>query len=134
MTHPLASGSVAEASASDGAAAKAMEVKKWNKYARLHEGAFEFVPLAHETFGRAGPAAYRFLNRIADVAASSGSVCRRTFLRHAMQDLSATLCRGVAAQVRGSAPFLGRLAGKPVLPGLSVPSDDLVSLECQAGA
>ena len=31
-------------------------------------GEFKFGRLVHETFGRAGPAAYRFLNRIADVA------------------------------------------------------------------
>ena len=97
---------------------------EWRKYTRINEGAFKFVPLAQETFGRAGSAAYRFLNR---------SLRHRSFLCHAMQNLSATLCRNVAGQMCASVPFLGRFAGKPSFPGLSVPSDSLVSLACHAG-
>ena len=89
-------------------------------------GACVFIPLAHETYGRAGPAAWRFLRRLATAAAESGSVCRRTFLVHAMQRLSVTLCRGVARQVRASAPLQARLVGKSVLAGLAAPTDELL--------
>ena len=36
--------------------------------------ACRFVPLGHETFGRAGPAAFALRNEIAEFAASSGVV------------------------------------------------------------
>ena len=96
------------------------------KYERTGTGACAFVPLAHETFGRAGPAAFAFLNKIADAASSSGAVSRRVFLHHAMRDLSTTLYRAVARQVR--AFVVARLMGKPVLAGLAVPTDDLLPL------
>ena len=128
VTHPLASSKVGRAAATDAAAACEAEADKVRKYERTGTGACTFVPLAHETFGRAGPAAFAFLNKIADAASSSGAVSRRVFLHHAMRDLSTTLCRAVARQVRACAPLMARLMGKPVLAGLAVPTDDLLPL------
>ena len=128
VTHPLSSSAVASSARRGGEAAKRAEDAKYRKYGRSGTGACGFVPLAHETYGRTGQAAFLFLSKLATVAASSGSVCRRTFLQGAMRDLSTTLCRAVARQVRASAPVVARLVGKPVLAGLSVPTDDLLPL------
>ena len=128
VTHPLASSYMQAASSTDGYAAGKAEEAKRLKYGRTGTGGCGFVPLAHETFGRAGPAAFAFLNKIADAASASGAVSRRVFLHHAMRDLSTTLCRGVASQVRACAPVMARMVGKPVLAGLAVPTDDLVPL------
>ena len=122
ITHPLASSALLRASAQGGATARAAEAAKRRKYARSGTGACVFIPLAHETYGRAGPAAWRFLRRLATAAAESGSVCRRTFLVHAMQRLSVTLCRVVARQVRTSDPLKARLVGKWVLAELAAPT------------
>ena len=128
VTHPLAASNVRAAALRDGAAAAAADKRKRDKYGRTGTGACTFVPLSHETYGRVGPAAFAFLNRIADVAAGSGAASRRVFLENAMRDLSTTLCRAVARQVRAAAPLQARHAGKAVLVGLAVPADDLPSL------
>ena len=127
-THPLASSKLGRAAAKDAAAACKSEADKVRKYERTGTGACAFVPLAHETFGRAGPAAFAFLNKIAGAVLSSGAASRRVFLHHATRDLSTTLCRAVARQVRACAPLMARLMGKPVLAGLAVPTDDLLPL------
>ena len=134
VTHPLAPSVVGRAAASGGAAARAAESAKRRKYDRLGTGATAFVPLAHETFGRLGPAAFRFLNKVADGAASSGAVSRRVFLRNSLRRLSCAMCRAVVRQVRASAPLMARLVGKPVLAGLGVPTDDLLPLVGRAAA
>lgn len=128
VTHPLADSNVRAAALSDGAAAAAADQRKRDKYGRAGTGAFTLIPLCHETYGRVGPAAFAFLNRLADVAAGSGAASRRLFLENAMRDLSTTLCRAVARQVRAAAPLMARHAGKAVLMGLTVPSDDLSPL------
>ena len=110
------------------------EERKWAKYGRTGVGACGFAPLAHETYGRVGPAVFAFLNRIADAAASSGAASRHVFLENAMRDISTTMCRAVARQVRASAPLVARLQGKPVLAGLAVPADDLEPLAGQVCA
>ena len=115
----------------DGAAAAAADRRKRDKYGRTGTGACTFVPLSHETYGRVGPAAFAFLNKVADVAAGSGALSRRVFLENAMRDLSTTMCRAVARQVRASAPVQARHTGKAVLVGLAVPTDDLPPLVSQ---
>ena len=40
-----------------------------------------------------------------------------------MRDLSATQCRGIAQQVRASAPLQARLDGCLIIPGLFVPAN-----------
>ena len=98
-----------------------------DKYSRTGTGACRFVPLSHETFGRAGPAAFALLNEIAECAVSSGVVSKRISLENAMRDLSTTLCRGITWQVLATVPALrARLKGHPVVLGLPVPADDLI--------
>jgi len=65
---------------------------KRDKYSRIGTGAFQFVPLSHETFGRVGPAAFALLNEIAEFVACSGAVSNRLFFENTMRDLSTTLC------------------------------------------
>ena len=130
VTHPLARSHLQAASRTAGAAAAAAEQAKRDKYARTGTGACTFVPLCHETYGRVAPQAFAFLNRIAEVAAGSGAVSKRVFMENAMhmRDISTTLCRAVARQVRAAAPLQARLTGKPVLVGLTVPAGNLWAL------
>ena len=58
--------------------------------------ACRFVPLSHETYGRAGPPAFALLYDLAEFAASTGAVSKKAFVENAMRDLSTTLCRGIA--------------------------------------
>ena len=108
-----------------GATAKGKDSLKRDKYSRTGTGACRFVPLSHETFGRAGPAAFALLKEIAEFAAGSGVVSKRLFLENAMRDLSTTLCQGITRQVLATVPLRARLNGRPVVAGLPVPTDDL---------
>ena len=45
-----------------------------------------FVPLSHETYGRAGPPAFALLHELAEVAASTGAVSKNIFMENAMRD------------------------------------------------
>ena len=127
VTHPLASSAVAAAAWETGVSAEAKDTLKRDKYGRTlaGTGACRFVPLSHETYGRAGPPAFALLNELAEFAASTGAVSKKIFMENAMRDLSTTLCRGIARQVLASAPLRARLHGRPVLPGRPVPTDGL---------
>lgn len=125
VVHPLAKSYVRAAAETGGATALEAERKKRVKYGTSGTGACKFYPLAHETYGRVGPAAYQFLNSLADVAASSGTVSKRAFIENSMRRLSTALCRGVARQARASAPLRARLLGGAVVAGESVPTDEL---------
>ena len=126
MTHPLAAAAVKVAARDTGATAKGKDSLKRDKYSRTGTGAYRFVPLSHEMFGHAGPAAFALRNNIAEFAASSGAVSKRVFLENAMRDLSTTLCRGITRQVLATVPLRRRLNGYPVVAGLPVPTDDLI--------
>ena len=82
MTHPLAAPVVKAAARDTGA--KGKDSLERDTCSHIGTGACRFVPLSHETLGRAGPAAFALLNDIAGLAASSG-VVPRSFLgeRHA---------------------------------------------------
>lgn len=70
------------------------------------------------------------LNKIMDAPSSLGTVSWGVFLHHVIRGLSTTLCRAgpVTSQVRACVPRMALLMGKPVLAGLAVPTDDLLSL------
>ena len=125
VTHPLASSAVAAAAWGTGMSAKAKDALKRDKYGRTGTGACRFVPLSHETYGRAGLPAFALLRELAEFAASTGAVSKKIFMEIATRDLSTTLCRGIARQVLASAPLRARLDGRPVLPGRPVPTDGL---------
>ena len=61
---------------------------------RTGTGACRFVPLSHETYGRADPEAFALLNEIAEHAAGIGSVSKKLVMESAMRELSTILCRG----------------------------------------
>ena len=105
VTHPLAASAVKAAARDTGATAKGKDSLKRDKYCRTGTGACRFVPLSHETFGRAGPAAFALLNEIVEFAASSGVVSKKIFFEDAMRDLSTTLCREMTWQVLATVPF-----------------------------
>ena len=113
VTHPLAASAVKAAARDTGAAAKGKDSLKRDKYSRTGTGACRFVPLSHETFGRAGPAAFALLNEITEFAVSSGVVSKRIFLENTMRDLSATLSRGITRQVLAMVPLRAHLNGRP---------------------
>ena len=125
VTHPLASSAVAAAAWGTGVSAEGRHALKRDMYGRTCTGACRFVPLSHETYGRAGPPAFALLHEVAEFAASTGAVSKKIFIENAMRDLSTTLCRGIARQVLASAPLRVRLDGRPVLPGRPVPTDGL---------
>ena len=123
MTHPFASSSVAAAAWGTGVSAKAKDALKRDKFGHTGTGDCRFVPLSHETYGRAGPAAFALLHELAEFASSTGGISKKVFMEHAMCGLSTTLCRGIARQVLASAPLQARLDVRPVLPGRPVPTD-----------
>ena len=84
------------------------------------------VPLTHETFGQAWPAAFALLNEIAEFAASSGVVCKNILLANGMRNLSTTLCQEITRQVLATVPLRARVNGHPVVAGLSVRTDDVI--------
>eukprot|EP00892_Ulva_mutabilis_P011423 jgi/Ulvmu1/8653/UM046_0058.1 len=127
VMHPLARSHVRGASREAGATAEKGARQKRDKYGAI-TGAAQFIPLVHETYGRVGRDAYRFLQTVAEVAAGHGAVSKRTFLLNAMRDLSTTLCRALARQARAAAPLRARLVGRALLPGLPVPTDGLPAL------
>ena len=121
-------GSVTAAAREEGATAARAEREKRTKYSKAELGVNEFVPLSHETYGRVAPATFAFLHRIAEQAASAGAVDKRTFLENAMRELSTTMCRALARQVRACGPMRARIEGKLVLAGKSKPTDELEAI------
>ena len=125
VTHPLASYAVAATAWCTGVSATAKDALKRDKYGRTGMGACRFVPLSHETYGRAGPPAVALLHELAEFADSTGAVSKKIFTENAMRSLPKTLCRGIARQVLASAPVRVRLDGRPALPGLPIPTNGL---------
>ena len=117
---------VAAAAWGTGVSAEAKGALKRDKYGRTGTGACRFVPLSHETYGWAGPPAVALLHELAEFAASTGAVSKKTFMENAMHDLSTTRqCRGIARQVLASALLRACLDDRPVLPGQPIPTDGL---------
>ena len=94
-----------------GSAATAKASLKRRKCSRTDTVACLFVPLSQETFGHA---AYALLNEIAEFAASSGVVFKRSFLETTMRALCTTLCRGITRPFHATVPLCARLNGHPV--------------------
>ena len=107
VTHPLASSAVVTAAWGTGASAEAKDAVKRDKYSRTGTGACRFVPLSHETYGRAGPPAFALLHELAEFAASTGVVSKKILMENAMRDLPTT-CRSIARQVLASASLRAR--------------------------
>ena len=56
--------------------------------------AYEFIPLAAESYRRMGVEASRFLSTLGDLAAEGGGVSKEKFVRNARQELSCAPCSG----------------------------------------
>jgi hypothetical protein len=77
VVHPAAPTYAAGAAAKNGAAVAAQDRTNRAHYMRAGDGdAYDLVPLSVESFGRLGKPAMCLLNALADVAASSGGVCK----------------------------------------------------------
>ena len=77
----------------------------------LHTGASSpFVPLSHETHGRACPPAFAILHEIAECAAPTGAVSKKIFIQNATRSL-ATMSRCSQAGLR-----YGTVSGVPRWP------------------
>ena len=97
VTHPTAASYVKHASRETGWAAARAEREKKQKFDAFGQGAaFDFCPLAMESYGRLGVQASRFLSALGDLAASGGGVSKAMFVRQARQELSCALCRGIS--------------------------------------
>ena len=81
VTHPLAFSAVAAAACGTGVSAAAKDALKRDKYGRTGTGACRFVPLSHETYGRAGPPAFALLHELAEFAASAEAVSKKIYLK-----------------------------------------------------
>jgi hypothetical protein len=125
VTHRCAKSYVHRAAATPGTPAAARDDEKRRKYARAGTSSYRLVPLTRETYGRMGRPAYEFLVSMADQAASDGTVSKGAFIVNALQELSVSLCSGIARQVRAAGPLRRRLAGRAMLPGLARPTADL---------
>ena len=129
ITHPAAASYVVEASRTTGSAARRAERRKQQNFEAFGNGsAFEFVPLAVESYGRLGQAASRFLSELGAVAALDGRVSKAAFVRFARQELSCTLCKGNAGVYASSLFSIAQSAGRNFQPGCAVPMEDADSL------
>lgn len=71
VKHHLSVTRVCASAQTDGWTAASGERDKWNKYNRTGKGVSKPVPLLRAKYERVGPAALRFLDRVAKVLATS---------------------------------------------------------------
>ena len=129
ITHPAAASYVQEASRTDGAAAKRAEGRKTRQIQAFGAGsAFEFVPLACESYGRLGAAATRFLGELGDVVEASGRGSKAIFMRNVRTEISVALCRGNARMYYSTLSMVAQRVGRGFQPGCEVPCEDLDGL------
>ena len=93
VAHASAKSYAAEAAEAAGWTAARAERSKRTRFRKdvPDNASFRFVPFAVETFGYMGKEAVKFVNRLGDIAAESGSIPKRAFVRWAMQLLSVTM-------------------------------------------
>ena len=118
-----------EASRTTGSAAAGAERRKRQQVRAFADGsAFEFTPLACESYGRLGLEASRFLSELGDIVESSGRGSKAAFVRNARTELSVALCRGNSRMYYSSLSLVAQRVGRGCRPGCVVPSEDLVGL------
>ena len=91
--------------------------------------AFRIVPFAVETFGYMSKEAVKFVNRLGDIAAESGSIPKGAFVRRAMQLLSVTLQLLSVTVQRGNAEMYR--SGLPVVISREQGCVTMLALQCQ---
>ncbi len=122
---PTAKSYISHAQQPGGAAAERDRVKL-RGFQRHGESGLAFRPFGVEVFGYLGSHAMRYLRELADAAASSGRVPRSRFLAGAFQELSVAVCLGNGMIVRAGLNAYVRAAGQGYMPGLEVPTADLM--------
>lgn len=127
VTHPANRSYWDGAARESGYAARLAEQGKIRRLGNIAAGAgFTFVPFAVESFGRLGSAAMGFLSEIGDIAASTGKVTKRAFLRGALSKLACALARGNGRMYTTGVFAMTRACGRNYMPGLPVPVADVV--------
>jgi hypothetical protein len=126
VTHPAAASYVRRAASTTGSAAAAAEHRKKQAFQEFGQGsAYEFIPLAVESYGRLGVEASRFLSTLGDLAAEGGGVSKERFVRNARQELSCALCRGNSHIYHRSLFAIARRVGRLFRPGCDVPIEEM---------
>ena len=93
---------------------------KRNRYQNDDPNGYAFVPLSVETYGRMGKPAMEFLNTLATIASTEGSVDKDLFMTNALKELSIGLCRGNGVMYRRGVTALARVTGTALMMGLPV--------------
>ena len=125
VTHPAAASYVRDAAQAPGSAAAKAETRKRRAFEEFGEGsAFEFIPLAVESYGRLGSAAARFLSELGDLAAEGTQVSKAAFIRGVRRELSCALCKGNSRMYYKSLSRIAVNVGSNYQPGSDVPVED----------
>ena len=119
VVHPAASTYLRLAQTDGGAAAHRDQAKR-NRYQNDDPNGYAFVPLSVETYGRMGKPAMEFLNTLATIASTEGSVDKDLFMTNALKELSIGLCRGNGVMYRRGVTALARVTGTALMTGLPV--------------
>lgn len=124
ITHPAAASYVRDAAEAGGSAAAKAEARKRADFAEVGEGsAFDFVPLAVESYGRMGVAASRFLSELGDLVEAAGRVSKAAFVRTVRRELSCALCKGNACMYYNSLSRIAVRVGHNFRPGCDEPME-----------
>ena len=126
VIHPASDGNATAAATTAGAAAEQRDREKISKYRLADPTGYDFIPLSTESFGRHGRPAMVFLKKLADYAASTGSVDAESFVTNSLRELSIGLCRGNAVVYRGGLSALARVTGRVVCPGNDRPTAEVL--------
>ena len=122
VAHPLAPSHLRAAAERSGATAATAADGKRERLGAVCEGAgYEFVPLAHESYGRLGRGALSLVSTLGDIAAAGGRVSKAAFVSAALRELSCSLCRLNARVFQaGVDDSLNRTTGRQHTPGAPV--------------
>jgi hypothetical protein len=93
VIHPGGDTYVHAAATTAGSAAKTRDAQKYAHDSAAGSNVYQFVPLSHESYGRLGQPAHRFLNELANIASSTGAADKGGFVESALRELSIGLCR-----------------------------------------
>jgi hypothetical protein len=122
VTHPAAASYVCDAAEAGGSAAAKAEARKRAEFQEVGEGsAYDFVPLAVESYGRMGVAASRFLSELGDLVAAGGRVSKAAFVRTVRRELSCALCKGNARMYYNSLSRIAMHVGRNFRRGCDEP-------------
>lgn len=125
VTHPAAASYVRDAAHTDGSAAAKAELRKQRAFDEFAPGsAYEFRPLAVESYGRLGTVASRFLSELGDIASQGSRVSKAAFVRGVKRELSCALCKGNARLYYKRLSSIASHIGSHYLPGCDTPVED----------